>query len=102
MAETLSARAVDFVNTFEWKTGETPLTSWQFLLAVHIIYAGTLFVLSDLMKTRESPKKFVKTFGFFSQLIYVCLVSSDADRLGCGRSPTESVQQHEHLPVQAY
>lgn len=60
---------VNYVDNFKWTTGETPMTSMEFLVAVHVIYASTLFVLTSAMKTRETPKTFVKVYGKFHNLL---------------------------------
>lgn len=64
----LLTRAHDYVETFEWKTGETPMTSLQFLVTVHVVYTVILMVLTKVMETREAPKEFVKNYGFIHNI----------------------------------
>jgi hypothetical protein len=54
---------VDYVNNFQWVTGETPFTSVEALVAVHVIYLTTLYFLTLYMKDRQPPP-YLKSVSF--------------------------------------
>eukprot|EP01104_Vermistella_antarctica_P007052 TRINITY_DN1779_c0_g1_i1.p1 TRINITY_DN1779_c0_g1~~TRINITY_DN1779_c0_g1_i1.p1 ORF type:complete len:1103 (+),score=271.00 TRINITY_DN1779_c0_g1_i1:233-3310(+) len=98
---------VDSVQDFKWITGETPLTSWQFLTGVHIVYAAVLTLVIWYASNIEKKPQWITGFAFYHNSAMALLSGSilvgilggayldgrfeSIDRLVCQRAPTDQI-----------
>lgn len=66
---------VDYVSGFEWKTGETPLTSVEFLVSAHVAYFVAAMGLAKYVHMRETKLAALDTLTKFHN-VGMCLISA--------------------------
>merc|ERR1711871_335637 len=68
------SEVTDYVTQFEWKTGETPMTSVEFLVSAHVAYFVAAMGLAKYVHARGKKLAALETLTKFHN-VGMCLIS---------------------------